>query len=245
MKYVLCVMTFLSLFMAGNLFSSSANTQEKVKIWGAADSPYVRKVVSVLEEKKMPYELEPVLPIVVLKATGQNIPEAFAKASPLGKIPAMEHKGFSVSDSAVITAYLEKIGPNRSSVYPANPVEYAKAIWFEKYADTTISDVIHKIFVEKYVKPNLLKAPSDESVVDACMKNVPAILSYLENSLKETQSLFLVGNKISIGDMAIVHHFYDLKLSEVQIDWSAYPHLSKYLERTLAHPSIQKAIQKM
>jgi glutathione S-transferase len=238
-------MTFLSLFMAGNLFSGSADSQEKVKLWGAGDSPYVRKVVSVLEEKKIPYELEPVLPIVVLKATGQNIPEAFAKASPLGKIPAMEHKGFSVSDSAVITAYLEKIGPQKFSVYPTDPMDYAKALWFEKYADTTLSDVIHKIFVEKYVKPKLLKAPTDESVVEASMKNIPAILAYLENSLKETQSLFLVGNKITIGDMAIVHHFYDLQLSEVQIDWSHYPLLSSYLERTLAYPSIQKAIQKM
>lgn len=245
MKYMLYVMTFLSLFMGGNLFSGSADTQEKVKIWGAGDSPFVRKVVSVLEEKKIPYELDPIFPAVLLKSLGKDVPAAFAKASPLGKIPAMEHQGFSVSDSAVITAYLEKRWPLTSSVYPVDPVEYAKALWFEKYSDTLVSDVFNKIFIEKYIKPKLLKAPTDESVVEANMKNVPAILSYLENSLKETQSAFLVGNKITIGDIAIVHHLYDLKVSEVHIEWDQYPYLTKYFERTLAHPSIQKAIQKM
>lgn len=235
-------MTLLSVITL-NLYAN--DSQEKVKIWGAGESPYVRKVVSVLEYKHIPYDLVPILPAVLLKARGEVIPPDFAKASPLGKIPAMEYKGINVSDSAVITAFLEKVWPNKFSVYPTDPAEYAKALWLEKYADTTLSDTLHKIYFETYIKAKILKASPDQAVLDTNMKNVPGILSYLESCIKESSGNFLVGNRMTIADMAIVHHLYDLQLSKVKIDWTQYPMLAKYLERTLAEPSIQKALKLM
>lgn len=218
---------------------------DSIKLWGTCVSPYVRKVVSVLEEKKLPYEINPLLPTVLLKATGQEIPVAFQQASPLGKIPALEFGSFKISDSSVIISYLEKQWPNNVSVYPKDHSEFAKAIWYEKYADTVMTEVFYKIFFERVVKPAVLKIPSDEHQVEEHMKGVPVILLYLENALRENQGKYLIGNHLTIGDIAITHHFIGMRMAQVILDLDPYPFLSKYLEKVLVHPSIQIAVKKI
>ena len=94
-----------------------------LEVHGANASPFVRKVRVVLAEKKVPYELKPIFPF------GPN-PE-FRKISPLGKIPALVDGERSLADSSVICAYIERKHPE-PSLYPSDPYEYARALWFEE-----------------------------------------------------------------------------------------------------------------
>ena len=139
--------------------------EEIVQVWGTPVSPYVRKVISVLEEKQISYKLHQILPEKLLKATNQEIPALFKKASVLGKIPAVQIGNFTISDSSVIIAYLEKKCPLSKSVYPIRPNNFAQALWYEKYADTVMTDIFHKIFFEKVVKKLVLNLEADEKVV--------------------------------------------------------------------------------
>ena len=45
------------------------------------------------------------------------------------------------ADSSVICAYLERIHP-MPALYPMDPVEYAKALWFEEYGDSELACVL-------------------------------------------------------------------------------------------------------
>lgn len=237
-KYI--VTTLLTLILGG---MSAAQEESSVHVWGTCVSPYVRKVVSVLEEKKIDYEVHPILPKILLEARGEKIPVEFEKISPLGKIPAIQVGSFGISDSSVIVAYLEKKWP-QNSVYPANTEDFARALWYENYADGVMTDVIHKIFIERVIKPNEFKVPADEQVVASLAQQLPGILRFLETELTKNQSKYLVGDRLTIADIAVIQHFVSLRHSKMELSAREYPLLSQYVERVLAHPSIKVAIEK-
>lgn len=212
---------------------------EEVHLWGTEVSPYVRKVVSVLEEKQIPYTLHPILPSSLLLATGQQVPEEFTAISPLGKIPALQVGTFAVSDSSVIGAYIEKKWPNHP-LYPENPEDFAKTLWYERYADTTMTEVFHKLLVEKFVKPNVLKLEEDRPLIEELISKLPTIFEYLEGELK---GRYLVGSKMTIADIAVAHHFASLRISGIEVDLKDYPHLSAYVKQMFEEPAIQAALK--
>src|SRR5262245_8654133 len=114
-------------------------------VLGVNLSPFVRKVRVALAEKNIPYDLVPVFP--------QAADEEFRKLSPLGKVPAFRDGDKGLCDSSIIIAYLEKTHPT-PSLYPSDPYQYARALWFEEYADGGMVNVIGpKIFFEKIVAP--------------------------------------------------------------------------------------------
>ncbi len=130
-------------------------------------------------------------------------------------------------------------------MYPENPQDYASALWFERYADTVMTEVFHKIFVERVVFPRVLHKQPDEEKVSEYRKQIPGILQYLDKSASQSSGEYIVGKELTIGDVAIAHQFIGLQTAEIALDLKNYPALSKYLERVLSHPSIQKAVRKI
>ena len=61
------------------------------------------------------------------------------EVSPLGRVPALKNDTDHIADSAVIAAYLEKKFPDTTPLYPDDPAMYAKALWFENFADHVLS----------------------------------------------------------------------------------------------------------
>ncbi|MDF2576596.1 MAG: glutathione S-transferase [Chlamydiales bacterium] len=239
-KILLAVLAAMNLF-AG--FTSYASIEkETVQVWGTPISPFVRKVVAVLEHKHIPYHNEPVLPVALLKAQGMDVPQAFQDASPLGKIPAITYKEFSLADSSVIVAFLEK-NWCKHPVYPKKAKAYAQALWFEKYADTTMTEVLHPLFVEQFVKPKLLKVEPDQEKIKEALAKAPTILNYLESSLVKSKGKYLVGDDLTIADIAVIQHFIDLKFAEVSFDMKDYPLLEKYLEKVMKDPCIKASLK--
>jgi glutathione S-transferase len=216
---------------------------EKPVVWGTKVSPYVRKVMVAMEAKGISYTLKEILPSKLLKQLNQEVPLEFAQASPLGKIPAYQEGNFTLADSSVIIEYLEKAHPEHP-LLPKQPKEFAKALWLEKYADTFMSDIIHnKIFVESVVKPNVLKVESDQKKIHEAIENeLPLIFNYLEKTLLNNHTKFLVGNTMTIADIAVVVHFVSLKMSEVEVNKQKWPRLAEYVERVLDQPAFKKAL---
>src|ERR1700722_10582316 len=129
MKKILKSLLFLFIIFSGYIWATSQD--EKIEIWGTPVSPYVRKVLSVLEQKQLKYKLHPILPKILLEATQQPVPSEFEEVSPCGKIPALQIESFHTTDSAVIVNFLEKKWPHHP-VYPSNAENFAKTLWYEK-----------------------------------------------------------------------------------------------------------------
>lgn len=230
-KIIKALFAFL-MISASTLIAKEVSKPTPLIVYGVKVSPYVRKVEAALKYKNIPYEVKEVLPAKLAEALKIESSSDFLEASPLGKIPALRQGNFTVSDSSVIIAYLEKTAREKS-LYPKEGKKYAKALWFEKYADTTMSEVIHqKIVIELFIKPNVLKVAPDQALVDDTIANeLPKVLKYLEKEVSKSKGKFLVDNEFSIADIAVATHLKSLDLVKVNIDWKKYPALFTYKNR--------------
>ena len=104
-----------------------------MKLYGGALSPFFRKARVVLEEKGIPYQIQPLVPV-------PKTPELLAM-HPMGKIPILRDGDVVVPDSSVICAYLERKHPS-PALYPQDAADLAAALFFEEYADTRMSEII-------------------------------------------------------------------------------------------------------
>ena len=203
-------------------------------VMGVSASPFVRKVRVVLAEKGLEYELVPVFP-------GPQAPPDWRQTSPLGKVPAFKDGDRIINDSSVICAYIERTAPE-PRLYPSDPYEYARALWFEEYGDGGIAPVSGgKIFFPRVVGPKFFNQPTDEAAVEkAIAEELPPLFDYLESQLTGE---FLVGKSLTIGDIGIGTQFVNLQHASVAPDAKRWPKLSKYVARLLGRPSFAALIQ--
>jgi glutathione S-transferase len=144
-------------------------------------------------------------------------------------------------DSSVICAYLERAHPARP-IYPAEPRAFAQALWLEEYADGTVfRDVVHGLFFQKVIRPNLLKQPADTAAVSAILERaVPKVFGYLERAI---DGEVLVGGRFGIADIALLSNLINMHYLGYRIDASRYPRLAAYFAGGLRQPSIETALR--
>jgi|SRR5581483_5869188 len=203
-------------------------------LYGVDGSPFVRKVRVLCAEKKIAHDHEAVIPF--------NPPAEFRKVSPLGKIPAWRDGDKVLADSSVICAYLERTHPE-PRMYPADPYEYARALWFEEWADGGFVTIVGpKIFLQRIINPRFFQKECDESAVQkAIAEDLPTYFDYLESQLGGD---WLVGKSFSIADIAVGSQFVNLAHAGVGVDAKRWPKLAKYVARVHSRPSFKEYIDK-
>jgi glutathione S-transferase len=203
-------------------------------VYGVPISPFVRKVRVAMAEKSIAYDLDPVIPV--------NVSPEYRKISPLGKVPAFRDGDKTLADSSVIIAYLERTHPT-PPLYPSDPYEYARALWFEEYADGGLVTIIGpKIFFQKIVGPRFFNQKTDEAVVKkAVEEELPPMFDYLESQLAPGAST-LVGKQFTVGDVGVGSQFVNLFHAGYGVDTKRWPKLSAYLAAVHERPSFRPLI---
>lgn len=203
-------------------------------LYGVSASPFVRKVRVVLAEKGIPHEREDVVPV--------NVSAEYRKISPLGKIPAMRDGDRALCDSSIICAYLERTHPE-PALYPSDPYEYARALWFEEYGDSALVNVTGpKIFFPRIVAPRFFNQKTDEAAVQKAIdEELPPLFDYLEGQLGDGNAL--VGKRFSIADVGIATHFVNLRHAGVGVDPKRWPKLARYVAAVHERPSFKALIE--
>jgi glutathione S-transferase len=186
---------------------------------GAIASPFVRKVRVALACKGIDYKQDPIIPL--------NVSPEYKQKSPLGKIPCFEDGDFVLPDSSCIIAYLEKVKPS-PALYPSDAKHYGRALWYEEYADTKLSETVGPIFFERFVKKNVLKAqPDEERVRKQIAEALPPVLDYLEGEVPARGDA-IVGGSFSIADIALGSQLLNLVHAGVGVDRARWPNLAAY-----------------
>jgi glutathione S-transferase len=203
-------------------------------VYGVPISPFVRKVRVAMAEKGIAYDLDPVIPV--------NVSPEYRKISPLGKVPAFRDGDTTLADSSVIIAYLERTHPT-PSLYPSDAYEYARALWFEEYADGGLVTIIGpKIFFQKIVGPRFFNQKTDEAVVKkAVEEELPPMFDYLESQLAPGAST-LVGKQFTVGDIGVASQFVNLFHAGYGVDTKRWPKLAAYLAAVHERPSFRPLI---
>jgi glutathione S-transferase len=201
-------------------------------LYGSTLSPFVRKVAAYAAEKGISMELKP---------TGIDDPDpAFRAASPFRKMPALVDGDYALADSSAIIHYLEALHPSPELI-PSDPRERGKTIWFDEFADTIFAACGAKIFFNRVVGPLILKRGGDESVAAAAECNeLPPLLDYMEGIIPD--SGYLVGDRLTLADIAIASPFCNLSHLGIVVDESRHPRLKAYLDAILARPSFAQPL---
>lgn len=204
-------------------------------LYGSTLSPFVRKVAAFASEKGVELELKP-------RGIGDPEPE-FCRASPFGKMPALQDDDYCLADSSAICHYIEAKHPNPPLI-PADPQARGRVVWFDEFADTILFGCGQKVFFNRVVAPRFLNRSGDEAIAETALRDeLPPILNYLETVAPEGDG-FLVGDKLTLADISVASPFANFRHLNVELDAGRYPRTCAYIERILARPSFAPLVQK-
>jgi glutathione S-transferase len=203
-----------------------------VTIVGSYISPYVRKVLAVLNLKGVAYQIDPIVPFF-----GND---DFSRLSPLRRIPVFSDGKVTLCDSTVICEYLEDRHP-APPVYPREPADRARARWLEEFADTRMGEVIiWRLFNQVAINPRVFGVPTDEAVLTRAREvEVPNVLDYLEEQVPEQGFLF---GEIGAADIAIAVFFRNAAFARYRIDAQRWPRTAAFVERALGHDCLTRLV---
>ena len=187
-------------------------------------SPYCLKVRMALAAKKLEYRTIETTPVIgqidIFEKTGQR------------KLPVLFDNEIAIHNSSSIIRHLEKI-QIEPKLIPDDQKERSQSQIIENWADTTLAKSIKIVFLEELTKnPKLISALFTNEISDSMKKllfklptKITSQLSGLINQ-KEKESLksnleylsnlidqenFLIGEKLSIADIAVASHLSLLK----------------------------------
>jgi glutathione S-transferase len=175
----------------------------------------MRKVRVALAEKGVDYELVPQLPF------GPR--EEFRKKSPLGKIPCYED------------------AHPQPPLYPADPKQLGRALFYEEYADTRLMETVAPLFIQRFVNPRFFQKDPDEEVCRQKLEETGPVFGYLEGEVKGRE--YLAGGRFSVADIAVASMFVNFDYAGEQVDASRWPALAGYVGRIHARPSFKALIE--
>jgi glutathione S-transferase len=204
--------------------------KERARVIGSYLSPYVRKVLVVLDQKGVPYEIDPIVPFF-----GDD---RFSKLSPLRRVPVLIDDQTTLCDSSIICQYLEERYPE-PSLYPRDISMRARARWLEELADTRLGDVlIWRLFNQIAIGPGVWGEKTDREAIEKTLKHdLPPVLDYLEAELPAEGFLF---GDLSIADITIACFFRNAAFARVRVDAARWPITAAFVERALRVDSFAK-----
>ncbi|HEV2595936.1 MAG TPA: glutathione S-transferase family protein [Sphingomicrobium sp.] len=206
-------------------------------LYGSSLSPYVRKVLAYGAEKGIEFELKPT------GAVPGEPSDEFVEASPLRKMPAFRDGDFTLADSSAIIHYLEAKFPDPALI-PADPRMRGKVIWFEEFADTSLTACGGKMFYNRIVAPRFFGRPGDEEIArTAETQEMPPLLDYLE-TVVPNRGEFLVGDRMTLADIAIASPFANFAHLGCERDVSRHGRVFAYVDSILERPSFKPWIER-
>ncbi|KAI0092259.1 glutathione S-transferase [Irpex rosettiformis] len=168
-----------------------------LKVYGLPQSSATQRVLVVLKEKNVPYELVP-----VDFFGGELKSLAFLAKSPFGLIPYIDDDGFILCESLAICKYIAaKYAGSGTPLLPDQSDVKAVALFEEACSveESNFQPIATGIVVEKYFKAFRGLQP-DDKVVEECISKLNEKLGGYEAILKKRR--FLTGDNMTVADLA-------------------------------------------
>lgn len=188
-----------------------------LRLYDNAFSPFARKVRMVLEHKGLEHE--------VVDGLDLANRDELARVNGRVEVPALSHDGLVVVNSADIVAYLERVFPSRSPVYPSEHRAWVRARAWERCSDTVVDpilvDISYWIWAERHDR-------MPEGLLERARADLDRVYAALERDLQGRD--FLAG-ELSIADIALFPHLNATRMLNVAIDGARFPRLLAYYKR--------------
>lgn len=204
-----------------------------LKIYGA--STYnATKVLFTAEELGLQYEY------VHLDFTaGEHKSKEHLARHPLGKVPAIEHNGHYLYESASLCRYLANISGQR--LYSAQPLRAAEIDQMVDLMCHHAGRWLAVYFYQEVVMERYYKKSPDEKAIAEAKGFLDQQLPFLEKVLSE--SPFLCGNELTIADTVAFPVFQVCQSTSVDI--SPYPSIQRWEADLGGREAFKRALAKM
>jgi len=194
-------------------------------------SPFSRSVMAALEEKGASWRLAPVAP-------GTMRSPAHLARHPFGRVPVLDHDGFSLYETQAILRYLDRILP-RPALSPSDAKRLARMDQVMNINDWYLFHGVGNVIVfQRVVGPRVMGLPTDEKAIEAAMPKARTVFSELSRLLGE--QAFFTGDSLSLADLLVAPGVSFFKSTP---EWAElgvpYPNLVAWLERMEARPSMR------
>lgn len=160
-----------------------------LEIVGFARSNFVRAVRMVAEEKGVAYDLVAELPHS----------DAVKALNPTGKIPAMRHDGFELSESQAIAQYIDEVFDG-SKLIPAVPKAAATVRRWMAFAAVEVDQLLMRNYVVEYAFNKDKEGNVVRTKIDPALKRFPKMFRMLEAAVAGG---YFGGSEFSMADCFI------------------------------------------
>jgi glutathione S-transferase len=155
-------------------------------------SPFGRAVLATLQEKDVPCRFSPVAP-----GTFQS-PQHLAR-HPFGRVPVLEHDGFSLYETQAILRYLDRVLPS-PALTPSDARRAARMDQVMNINDWYLFHGVGNVIVfHRVVGPRVMGLKPDEAAIEAAMPKARTVFKELARLLGEQP--FFAGDALSLADL--------------------------------------------
>ena len=200
-------------------------------VHSAAGSPFGRSVLAALEEKGASYRLSPVAP-------GTLQSREHLARHPFGRVPVLEHDGFSLYETQAILRYLDRVLPT-PALTPADPKRAARMDQVMNINDWYLFHGVGNVIIfHRVIGPRLMGLEPDEVAIAAAMPKARTVFTELARLLGE-QSYF-AGDAISLADLLVAPAIaFFTQTPEWAVLGAPHPNLVAWLARMEARSSMK------
>jgi glutathione S-transferase len=194
-------------------------------------SPFGRAVLATLEEKGASWRLSPVAP-----GTFRS-PEHLAR-HPFGRVPVLEHNGYSLYETQAILRYLDRVLPT-PALTPLDPKYAARMDQAMNVNDWYLFQGVGNVIgFHRVVGPRLMGLKPDEAAIEAVMPKARTVFQELARLLGEQP--YFAGEAVSLADLLVAPQIEFFTQTPEWAELGA-PHanLVAWLARMEARPSMK------
>ncbi len=202
----------------------------KPTLYGPGYSTYARAARLALEEKGVDYDL------VEIDFIAGGMPDEHLARHPFAKVPALEHDGLMLYETAAIERYIDEAfdGP---SLQPSDPAGRARMTQIISVIDSyTYPCTVGDLVIQRLIQP-MLGGTADESIVEAALPEVDKSMAELERLLGDQE--YLTGSALSLADLHLAPIFeYFVNTPESNGIMKDKPALNAWWQRMQARESM-------
>jgi glutathione S-transferase len=171
------------------------------------------------------------------------MPDEHLARHPFGKVPAFEHDGLMLYETASILRYVDEAfdGP---SLQPADAAARARMTQIISIIDSyTYPRTIGELVVQRLIVP-MMGGTADESIIEAAVPEVDKSMREFDRILGDQE--YLTGNALSLADLHLAPVFsYFVDTPESKGILESKPSLGAWWQRMASRESVAKTKPKL
>jgi len=210
-------------------------TSKTTHIYGPSFSNFVRTVMLVCEEKKIPYT-------VGIEVNGETIgfkSERHLELHPFGKMPILIQDQLILPETSSICRYLD----NDRELQPHDSIEYAAHDALCALISIDIDKVLLRDYLLEFAFPQGENGTVRVDVVNQVKPKVISMLTTIDKILHNKTALSTDTFTIADALLAPMLHYISCLPTDYNL-LTGFPNLTRYLDKLMTRASCQKVLIK-